>query len=79
MNHNREGLPLLPLIYCLRDALLMPSFWAALDMVSPEPSNRDPRRDDIARSSQISGVREEEDVTCGFELKDGNGVSPRSG
>ena len=43
-------------------------------MVSPLPSRRFPNSDEIARSSQISGVREEDVVTTGRLAEEGIGV-----
>jgi hypothetical protein len=77
-NHKSDGRPRLPLIYWRRDAELIPSFRAADEMVSPEPSRRFPRSELIARSSQMRGVREEEEVTTGRLAEDGIGVRGRS-
>ncbi len=67
------------MIYCLRDALLTPSLRAAELIVSPPPSRRLPRRELIARSSQMSGVREEDEVITGRFAEEGIGVKERSG
>lgn len=62
------------MIYCLTLAGSIPSLCATEVMVNPEPSKRFPRSELIARSSQISGVREEVVVIVAGLEKDGIGV-----
>lgn len=52
----------------------MPSLWATAATVIPEPSKRFPKRELIALSSQMRGVREEEVVGAGSLADDGTGV-----